>query len=99
MWRTYASLSDEEDDAEAGGGDSFDGDSELASPTTRSRKRSSAVERESVRSELHHANTLLSKPTPLTALTHARLQFSELPGLPEDLSEYPHYHFSRFLNI
>ena len=49
-----------EDDAEAGGGDSFDGDSELASPTTRSRKRSSAVERESVRSELHHANTLLS---------------------------------------
>lgn len=55
-----ASFSEEDNIGVEEGSDAFDADSDFATPSTRSRKRSSMVERES---------------------------FSELPGLPEDLSK------------
>lgn len=55
-----SAFSEEDDAAAKESSDAFDVDSDFATPSTRSRKRSSMCERES---------------------------FSELPGLPEDLSK------------
>ena len=58
--RCVLSFSDDDGVGAEEGSDAFDADSDFATPSTRSRKRSSMAERES---------------------------FSELPGLPEDMSK------------